>query len=201
MWPFKNPVEVPVDVPVYPYNKAADLVQDGDALLCWGTSFISRQITLWTGGPSHVAILRRDPGIYHVSVVETIESKGDRTTTLKNYAADYNGTGRPYPGRLLVARSPAISFLSSYILKTAFHTLAMDCGRYDYKEFVSIAWFYLTKYKIYGVDDAYICSERFDRFTRLCKVNIPREHARQITPLDVLRWSTPQYEIQTDSEV
>lgn len=80
-------------------------IRSGDLLLAAGDLPFSRLIqrateSLW----SHVAFVLRIETGDRVMLLESVESRGVRAVPLRSYLQDYNGTGRAYPGRLLLAR-------------------------------------------------------------------------------------------------
>jgi len=80
-------------------------IQSGDILLCSGTSFFSNLIKQATQSVwSHVAFILRLDMIDRIMVLESVESIGVRTVPLSSYVQDYNGTGKSYPGKLVIAR-------------------------------------------------------------------------------------------------
>src|ERR1700704_554485 len=92
-------------VPVLPYAALRACLRSGDILLCAGTSPMARMIqgatdSVW----SHVGFVMRLDMLDRLIVLESVESLGVRACVLRAYAQDYNGTGRPYPGRVFVAR-------------------------------------------------------------------------------------------------
>lgn len=77
----------------------------GDILLCSGNSIFSTLIQKATGSLwSHVGFILRLDAINRIMVLESVESIGVRAIPLSNYVHDYNGTGKAYPGRLMIAR-------------------------------------------------------------------------------------------------
>jgi Permuted papain-like amidase enzyme, YaeF/YiiX, C92 family len=88
-----------------PYAQVRPLIRSGDLLLCSGSSAMSTMIQAATDSPySHVAFVLRVEALDRVMVLESVESIGIRACTLGSYVRDYNGTMRPYPGRLYLAR-------------------------------------------------------------------------------------------------
>lgn len=91
--------------PTRDYESIRSEIQSGDILLCSGTSFFARLIQDATRSPwSHVAFVLRLDIIGRIFVLESVESIGVRAVTLSSYVKDYNGTGKAYPGRIMLAR-------------------------------------------------------------------------------------------------
>ncbi len=87
------------------YSTIRPEIQSGDILLCSGNSAFSNMIqhttkSMW----SHVGFILRLDIIDRIIVLESVESIGVRAVTLGSYVRDYNGTGKGYPGQIMVAR-------------------------------------------------------------------------------------------------
>jgi hypothetical protein len=93
------------NLPSHNYNELRHGIRSGDILLCSGNSAMSNIIQKATGSIwSHVAFILRLDFIDRILVLECVESIGVRAIPLRNYVVDYNGTGRGYPGKVLLAR-------------------------------------------------------------------------------------------------
>ncbi len=94
--------------PLVPTQNYADIrnnIRSGDILLCSGNALFSTLIQKATQSVwSHVAFVLRVDAIDRIMLLESVESIGVRAVTLSSYLHDYNGTGLPYPGKLLLAR-------------------------------------------------------------------------------------------------
>lgn len=87
------------------YEELRHEIRSGDILLCSGNSFFSNMIKQATNSVwSHVAFILRLDVIDRIMVLESVESIGVRTVPLSSYVRDYNGTGKGYPGKLMLAR-------------------------------------------------------------------------------------------------
>lgn len=87
------------------YEELRHEIKSGDILLCSGNSFFSNMIKQATNSIwSHVAFILRLDVIDRIMVLESVESIGVRTVPLSSYVRDYNGTGKGYEGRLMLAR-------------------------------------------------------------------------------------------------
>lgn len=87
------------------YSDIRNQIKSGDILLCSGKSIFSKLIQGATNSPySHVAFILRVDSIDRILVLESVESIGVRTVTLRSYLNDYNGTGNPYDGSIMIAR-------------------------------------------------------------------------------------------------
>ncbi len=93
------------NLPIKHYSDIRQTIKSGDILLCSGSAAFSNMIKQATQSVwSHVAFIIRLDAIDRIMVLESVESIGVRTVPLSNYAFDYNGTGKGYPGRLMFAR-------------------------------------------------------------------------------------------------
>lgn len=87
------------------YDELRRHIRSGDILLCQGKSPLSGIIQKATGSLwSHVAFILRIDAIDRIMVLESVESIGVRAVALSSYVSDYNGSGRGYEGRILLAR-------------------------------------------------------------------------------------------------
>jgi len=87
------------------YAELRNEIKSGDILLCSGNSFFSNLIreatqSVW----SHVGFILRVDHIDRIMLFESVESIGVRAVSLSSYLNNYNGTGQPYPGSMLIAR-------------------------------------------------------------------------------------------------
>jgi hypothetical protein len=65
----------------------------------------SKLIKGFTGSKwSHVGFILKLPKPERLMVLESVESIGVRTVTLSSYFRNYNGSGKPYDGEILIAR-------------------------------------------------------------------------------------------------
>lgn len=93
------------ELPVKYYQDVRKEIRSGDLLLCSGRSVFSQLIQKATRSVwSHVGFILRLDAIDRIMVLESVESIGVRSIPLSNYLRDYNGTGKSYPGRILLAR-------------------------------------------------------------------------------------------------
>ena len=92
-------------LPIKSYEAIRREIKSGDILLCSGETFFSNMIKQATQSVwSHVAFILRLDIIDRIMVLESVESIGVRAVPLSCYVNDYNGTGKSYPGKLLLAR-------------------------------------------------------------------------------------------------
>lgn len=126
------------DVPSHDYNIIRPQIHSGDILLCSGSSLFSSLIqqatqSIW----SHVGFIMRLDAINRIMVLESVESIGVRTVPLSCYASNYNGTGKGYPGKVLIARHAA--FKPQNIGNLSRHAVDLFGYPYDKDEIVRIA--------------------------------------------------------------
>jgi hypothetical protein len=100
------PVERFPSGPAEEYKTARARIRSGDLLLCSGSYPFSRLLRLATESRwSHVALLLRlDPPLDRVMVLESVETYGVRTIALSKYVGDFDNRGNPYSGGIVVAR-------------------------------------------------------------------------------------------------
>lgn len=177
-------------VPSFDYPTLRTQVKSGDILLCSGSSVFSSLIqqatkSIW----SHVAFILRLEVIDRVMVLESVESIGVRAVPLSCYAQNYNGTGKPYPGRALIARH--INFNAANILHLSKFAVDLLGYPYDKDEIIQIAARISarsvaipTQPKPIGQDHAYICSEYAYECYKSVGINIDYDPAGFVTPAD-----------------
>jgi hypothetical protein len=92
-------------IPTMHYNKLRHDIRSGDIILCSGRSLFSKLIQQATHSVwSHVAFVLRIDIIDRLMILESVESIGVRAVPLSSYINDYNGSGKAYPGRIMLAR-------------------------------------------------------------------------------------------------
>jgi hypothetical protein len=92
-------------MPEMPYAEARPLIRSGDILFCSGSHILSKMIQKGTQSVwSHVGFILRCHDIDRVMLLESVESGGVRTVPLSHYDHNYKGAGKPYPGRVYIAR-------------------------------------------------------------------------------------------------
>ncbi|HLK30544.1 MAG TPA: YiiX/YebB-like N1pC/P60 family cysteine hydrolase [Puia sp.] len=83
------------------YNEVRSILKTGDILFCSGDYLFSRIIQRLTKSTwSHTAIIYKDETLGRVLVLEAEPSVGIRLIPLSKYLTDYNGTKKPYKGRI-----------------------------------------------------------------------------------------------------
>lgn len=93
------------DLVPHAYDRIRSEVRTGDLLLCSGTSPFSEIIKAATESDfSHVGVIVRWDNIDRIMVFESVESVGVRPVVLSSYVRDYKGSGKGYPGRIMIAR-------------------------------------------------------------------------------------------------
>jgi len=88
------------------YKTARGRIRSGDLLLCSGSYPFSRLLRVATESRwSHVGLLLRlEPPLDRVMVLESVETYGVRTIPLRKYMQDFDNKGNPYSGGVIVAR-------------------------------------------------------------------------------------------------
>jgi hypothetical protein len=182
-----------LNVATQPYDALFHTIRSGDILLCAGDSVFSTMIqkatqSIW----SHVAFLVRLDAIQKILVLESVESIGVRAVTLSSYVKNYNGTGKPYPGRMLIARHSNV--LPENILNLSQHAADLLGYPYDTEEILHIA----ARISLSNVGmplntrdrfatRSFICSEYAYECFRSIGVDIPYDPLGFIAPADFAR--------------
>lgn len=126
------------NLPTKRYHELRQAIKSGDILLCSGNAAFSNMIKQATQSVwSHVAFILRLDAINRIMVLESVESIGVRVVPLSNYVFDYNGTGKGYDGKLMLARHTDLQSKNIVNLsKTAIDLLGYP---YNTEEIVRIA--------------------------------------------------------------
>ena len=179
--------------PIQNYEILRSQIRSGDILLCSGNAFFSHLIQKTTNSVwSHIAFILRLDIIDRIMVLESVESIGVRTVPLSSYAHNYNGTGKGYPGRILLARHSQFDPTKiANLSKTAVDLLGYP---YDKEEILRIANRIITKGSGLNLpsegldeDQAYICSEYAYKCFESVGVHIEHNSEGFVTPADFAR--------------
>lgn len=185
---------IPVDkfpgVPCLSYEDARPHILSGDILMCSGNSVISRLIKSVTGSIwSHVGFILWNREIDRVFVLESVETIGVRMAPLSFYTHNYNGNGKPYDGRLLIARHD--DFEPSHIKNLAKNAVDLLGHQYDKREIAKITMrIALSKLsdnkdcKYPEHDNEYICSEYAYECYKSIGLYIDHDCRGFVTPAD-----------------
>ena len=156
----------PLDLPIRQYAEIRTEIRTGDLLLCAGSSVMSRMIQRATASPwSHIALIVRIDSIDRVMVLESVESIGVRAVPLSHYIHDYDGSGRGYPGRIVIARHERFASLPPGRV-CGFGQVAADLlgRRYDSAEILRVAARILhSEWRLEPADSAHPVELRRDR--------------------------------------
>jgi hypothetical protein len=129
------------ELSVAPYQSYKDIRSDlrsGDILLCSGSSVFSTLIQKATNSIwSHIAFILRLDVLDRIMVLESVESIGVRTVPLSSYIFNYNGTGKGYVGKVLVARHADVK--PENIPNLSRHAIDLFGYPYSKEEVVKIA--------------------------------------------------------------
>lgn len=92
-------------VPRLKYDDIRGEIRSGDIMLCSGNALFSKLIKFATKSIwSHVGFILRLDIIERLMVMESVETIGVRTVPLSCYSSNYNGSGKPYNGQVVIAR-------------------------------------------------------------------------------------------------
>jgi hypothetical protein len=174
-------------VPEIPDDDLRKEVRDGDLLLCSGSATFSKLILRATNSIwSHVGLLMWLHALNRLLVLRAWKQYV-RAVPLSSYLTDYSGSGKGYPGRLLIARHAQVSGIA---LNPRFGQFAVDLlGRpYHTDEIAQIAVHIasggLAEEREFADAKRFICSEYvsacFERFA----VSVQRGHWHFVAPAD-----------------
>lgn len=184
------------NLPSLNYDQVRSQIRSGDILLCSGNGIISELIkkttkSIW----SHVAFILRLDSIDRIMVLESVESIGVRTVPLSSYINNYNGTGKGYSGRVLIARHQ--QFNPAYINHLSRSAVDLFGYPYNKEEILRIAARIGMKEFGFDVNDpliktdhAYICSEYAYACYKSVGITIDFDPAGYVAPADFAK--TPQ---------
>jgi hypothetical protein len=182
--------------PKVSYASIRDDLRSGDLLLASGTAFFSRLIQHRTKSPySHVGILWRNEEAERLMLYESVESKGVINAPFSRYLLNYNSTGRPYPGRLFIARHAGFMHLTP-LERRCFLQFAIDVQQYEYdtKEIARIAVALAAPELAWEADlpevtvgKRYICSVYAGEALQTVNLVIPHDPRGFLAPADFPR--------------
>lgn len=175
-----------------PYGSVRSLVRTGDLLLCSGAEPLSRIIQTTTRSPySHVAMVVRMLSIDRVLLLEAEWPYGVRAVPMSSYLSDWNGTGKAYPGHLLVARHAGLDpgdenasgmFLSELVDNLGRRYSLKRALRMGLREIVALAG---LRFRELQMKKATVCSEYiFQAYSRL-GIHLPWNPKGYILPMDI----------------
>ena len=187
------PVDKFPDLNTCNYSSIRGELKSGDILLASGSAVFSKLIqqatkSIW----SHVAFILRVDAIDRIMVLESVEPIGVRTIPLSSYLNDYNGTGKPYPGRLLIARHA--NFVEADTTKLS--KVAIDLLGYPYasEDIAKIVARITADNLDFGKDQpliqgqkAFICSEYVYECYKSVGITIDYDQEGYIAPADYAR--------------
>ena len=183
-------------VPAMSYVDARQEIRSGDILLCSGNALFSRLIKFATKSIwSHVGFVLRVDTIDRIMVMESVENIGVRTVPLSSYLYNYNGSRKPYNGKILIARHNA--FKPEYVHDLSRRAVDLLGYPYDNAEIAKItgrlAWSALglnTITRELKDNGAYICSEYAYYLFKSVRVNTAHAGKGFVTPGDFAK--TPE---------
>lgn len=126
-------------IPSLHYSRARDIIKSGDILLCSGNMFFSKLIKFATKSEwSHVGFILRVDQIDRIMVMESVESIGVRAAPLSAYTSNYNGSKKPYDGRMMILRHKNWQYADMHHLSR--HAVDLLTHQYNWKEIAGIAF-------------------------------------------------------------
>ncbi|MFS9416867.1 MULTISPECIES: YiiX/YebB-like N1pC/P60 family cysteine hydrolase [Citrobacter] len=166
------------------YATLRETLKSGDLFFASGDYLVSKAIEKVTDSPwSHVGIVFVLPQIDRVLLLESVEDMGVRLAPLSKYLSDYDDIGKPYKGRVVLARYDTLA--KSAVEQIAAFGLNELTRPYDKEEIARIlARIALGKGKA-KKDREYICSELVYACFNNAGVNIAYNPKGFISPEDV----------------
>lgn len=166
------------------YATLRETLKSGDLFFASGDYLVSKAIEKVTDSPwSHVGIVFVLPQIDRVLLMESVEDMGVRLAPLSKYLSDYDDIGKPYKGRVVLARYDTLA--KSAVEQIAAFGLNELTRPYDKEEIARIlARIALGKGKA-KKDREYICSELVYACFNNAGVNIAYNPKGFISPEDV----------------
>lgn len=179
-------------IPVTPYAEARAIIRTGDLLFCCGTAPVSRIIQTATRSPySHVALVVRMLTIDRLLLLEAEWPYGVRVVPMSSYFADWNGSGKGYPGHLLVARHAAVDVGRDETLPVFLSELVDALGRpYSLRRMLRIglreaAALAGLRFRQLRMRKATVCSEYVHQALSRLGIDIPWNRKGYILPHDI----------------
>jgi uncharacterized protein YycO len=177
------------------YRDIRPQLQSGDVLLCSGSGMFSKMIQKATNSKwSHVGFIMRHDAIDRIMVLESVESIGVRTVPLSHYLKDYGGEGKPYPGRVYIARHQKFAEKVNPERLHKMTQFAVDLFGYPYDKDEIIRIAARVGMKLFGFhkndikrDREYICSEYAWECYNAVRVAIRYNKSGFIAPADFAR--------------
>ncbi|HEY8605950.1 MAG TPA: YiiX/YebB-like N1pC/P60 family cysteine hydrolase [Noviherbaspirillum sp.] len=168
------------DLPRRKYEDMRNEMRTGDIVFTSGNYPVSRVIRHFSGSLfSHVGFVF--PWNKRVLLVESVEDDGVRAVPLSQYVHDYECCGKPYDGRIFLARHrrPFSETDAEQLLGIAADKLNR---KYDKEEIGRILARVTLGIGKPGQNDAYICSEFVDVCFQQIGIRFPRHEKGFIFP-------------------
>lgn len=171
------------------YTRCREHIRAGDILLCSGNGLFPSLIKRATASIwSHVAFILPIPEIDRIMVLESVETRGVQAVPLSSYVNNYLGSGKPYNGRLLIARHDNFDpWKLLHVSRTAIDLLGYP---YSYREIAKITMCLMLRWAGKGQPNAlkkdkeFICSQFVELLFNSMKIEIPHDPRGFIVPDD-----------------
>lgn len=179
--------------PPITYTEAKQIFKNGDILFCSGNGIIASMIRDLTNSLfSHVAILFEIPLTKQWLVLESVESVGVRCVPMEEgYLINYNNTGRPYDGRLLVGRHSDLQKMNNrlkFMFNKAFQLIGQEYSEADIFKIANRIALKKAGIQQSGKitdNNKYICSEYVYTCFKAIGIEIPYNKSGFIAPSDI----------------
>ena len=178
------------------YDDVRPEIRNGDILLASGEYAFSKLIQHATDSVwSHAGFILRIDAIDRVMLLESVEGKGVRAVSLREYACNFEGSGQGYSGRMAIARHKLFAApLVTPEALCAMSQFAVDRLSYPYDEeeigriALRIVGGALGVPKRELVrDNEFICSEYVYECFRLLGIEIQHDARGFVSPGDIAR--------------
>lgn len=185
------------------YKEVRGEIHSGDIILCSGSKIFSELIKIGTKSVwSHVGFVLCSDGLDRVMVMESVESMGVRAIPLSSYLNDYNGSGKGYPGKLVIARHKQFkdNCTPEKVRELGQYAVSFLGYPYDRDEIAKIAGRVLTSYFFEKNRDSlkrdreFICSEYVEHCYKGMGINIKHDRRGFVAPGDFA--SDPNIELK-----
>ncbi|OGS93153.1 MAG: hypothetical protein A2061_04385 [Gallionellales bacterium GWA2_59_43] len=179
-------------LPVADYRDIRAELRTGDLLFCIGAKPVSRAVQRITHSPySHVALVVRMLSIDRILLLGAEWPYGVRVVSLSSYLSDWNGSGKPYPGHLVVGRHSGLDLKCDEVLKIFLSELIDVLGqRYSLRRVLRMGLRELAariglRFRRLRIKKATVCSEYVHHAMSRLGIKIRWNHKGYILPTDI----------------
>ncbi|HEX5338917.1 MAG TPA: hypothetical protein VFW53_10820 [Gallionella sp.] len=179
-------------LPVAAYRDIRADLRTGDLLFCIGTKPVSRAVQTVTQSPySHVALVVRMLSVDRILLLGAEWPYGVRVVSLSSYLSNWNSSGKPYPGHLIVGRHGGLDLKSEDVLKMFLSELIDVLGQpYSLRRVLRMGLRELAaliglRFRRLRIKKAAVCSEYVHHALSRLGIEIEWNHKGYILPTDI----------------